>query len=174
MIITKRWLEKKEACSEAIEYFTKQNKKKDPIYWVKHLIKIGKLDWANWFIVRCMKYKQYVSYAVFAAEQVLPIFEKKYPNDDRPRKAIKAARKCIKNPSKANKAYAYASAYADAAAGAAAAAAYAYASAYADASAYASADAAAYAYAAAYASADARKELRIKILKYGIKLLEEE
>mgnify|MGYP001316261842 CR=1 FL=1 len=27
------------------------------------------------------------------AETVLPIFEKKYPNDDRPRKAIEAARK---------------------------------------------------------------------------------
>ncbi len=88
-----------------------------------------------------MTYKQYVSYAVFAAEQVLDIFENKYPDDKRPRKAIQAAKKCIKNPSKENKKAAdvYAAAYADA---------------YADA-----------------AAAAAKKKMQIKILEYGIKLL---
>ena len=32
-------------------------------------------------------------------EQTISIYEKKYPNDNRPRKAIEAAKKCINNPS---------------------------------------------------------------------------
>ena len=96
MKITKAWLKNKSACQEAIEKF-KQQKETDSYKILQILIKQKKYDWANWFIVRIMKYKQYVSYAVYAAEQVIDIYEKKYPDDDRPRKAIKAARKCIKN-----------------------------------------------------------------------------
>lgn len=33
-----------------------------------------------------------VSFSIFCAESVLPIWEKHYPNDDRPRKAIEAAK----------------------------------------------------------------------------------
>jgi len=36
--------------------------------------------------------RDYRLFACWCAEQVLPIFEKEYPNDDRPRKAIKIAR----------------------------------------------------------------------------------
>ena len=50
------------------------------------------------------------------AERVLSIFEEKHPDDDRPRKAIEAARRYAENPSKENR---------DAAACAAAAAAFA-------------------------------------------------
>ena len=83
-------------------------------------------------------YRMYVSYAVFAAEEVIDIYEKKYPDNDKPRRAIEAAKRCINNPSKENKAAAaaYAADAADAAAAAYAAAA----------------DAAAAAYAAAYAA----------------------
>lgn len=35
-------------------------------------------------------------FAADCAERVLPIFEKEYPNDDRPRKAIEAARACAR------------------------------------------------------------------------------
>ena len=114
-----------------------------------------------------------VRFAADCAERVLPIFEAKYPNDDRPRKAVEAARSgdaqraraasaaaaayAAADAASAYAAYASASAYAayaaaDAAASADAASAYAYA-AYASASAYA-AYAAASAY-AAYAAADA-------------------
>ena len=121
---------------------------------MEKLIKEKHLDWANWTIVRVMDYKQYVSYAVFAAEQVIQIYEKKYPDDKRSREAIEAAKKCIKNPSEKNKKAA------DAAADAAAHAA-----------AYAAAHAAAYA--AAHAAADAAAHtMKIKILEYGMKLLE--
>ena len=131
-------------------------------------------------------YKMYVSYAVFAAELVLPIYEKKYPEDKRPRQAIEAAKKCIIDPSPENKnAAATAHAYAAVAAYAAAAADAAYAAA--DAAyaahvyaAYAAADAAtaaadaAYAAYAAYAAALAAHAVRLKILDYGIKLLRSE
>ena len=87
-----------------------------------------------------------VELAIYAAEMVIHIFEDKNPYDDRPRKAIEAAKSWLAGKSNAAAnaaAYAYAAAkaaYANAAANAANAAAYA-------------ANAAAYAaYAAAYAA----------------------
>jgi len=208
MKLTKNFLEKNNACYRGLEWFCNQ-KETELIPLLKKLMtkrtqtQIEKkysensLEWASWLIVRKMKYKQYVSYAVYAAEQVIDIYEKKYPNNDSPRKArkarkaIEAAKKCIENPSKKNK-EAAAVAYANAVAAAVAAAAdvtYA-ADAAADvaAAAYAAADAAdaadaAYAAYAAYAYAnDAANDavnyvaansdkMRKKILKYGIKIL---
>jgi len=181
MKLTEQWLKEKSACSEGVKWFLKQ-KETDAVKVLKKLIKEKQLLWANWTIVRVMNYKQRVQYAVFAAEQVIGIYEKKYPDDKRPRQAIEAAKKCIENPSKENKKAAYA-AYADATY----AAAYAtYADATYAAAAYAAAYAA-YAYAAyAAAAADAADAtyadatyaaaadtMRIKILEYGIKLLKE-
>lgn len=51
-----------------------------------------------------------VDFAVFCAEQVLPIFEAKYPDDDRPRKAIEAAKNSSAASAAASAAYAAASA----------------------------------------------------------------
>ena len=173
MKITEQWLIEKKACGKGVEWF-KNQEESDGLDVVKKLISENQLSWANWLIVRIMTYKQYVSYAVFSAEQVIDICEKKYPEDKRPREAIEAAKQCIKNPSEENKkaaaAYDTAAAYAAAYAYAAAAAADAYAAAY-DA-AYAAYDAAYAAYAAAYASAYGNTT-KIKILNYGIKLLEE-
>ncbi len=177
MKLTVNWLMKKNACQEGIEWFKKQDEK-DPIKLIKWAIKNKKyLDWANWLIVRIMKYKQYVSYAVYAAEQVLDIFENEYPADKKPRKAIEAAKKCIKYPSKENK-----RAAADAAIAAAADAA-AYAADAAIAAAAYAADAAAYAAIAAAYAADAadaaiaaaavKIKLQVKILRYGLNLLQE-
>ena len=101
-----------------------------------------------------MEYKQYVAYAIYAAEQVIGIYEKKHPDDKRPRQAIEAAKKCLENPTKENKAAANAAAFADAA----------YTADAADAAAYAAANAAAY---------TARKKMKLKILEYGLKLLKE-
>jgi len=107
--ITEKWLKEKDACGSGIVWFNEQ-KETDGLKVVKKLVKRDSLSWANWLIVRLMPYKMYVSYAVYAAEQVLPIYEKKRPGDGRPRKAIEAAKKCIKNPSKENKAAAAAAA----------------------------------------------------------------
>jgi hypothetical protein len=175
MILTKKWLKEKSACKDGVEWFNEQ-KETDVVKVLRKLVKEDRWDWANWTICRVFKYKQRVQYAVFAAEQVIDIYEKKYPDNKKPREAIEAAKKCIDNPSEENKkaaddaaAAAYAAAAAADADAAADAAAYAaYADAAADAAAYAAADV--YAAAAAYA---ARNKMRIKILNYGISLLED-
>ena len=96
-------------------------------------------------IVEAYKWTQAdsVALAIYAAEQVIKIYEDKYPTDSRLRDAIKAAKAYLKDPSKKNRDAARAAAYA-----AARAAGYAaYAAAYA-------------AYAAAYA-ADAEMTAKI-------------
>ena len=170
--ITKKFLEKKEACSEGIEWFLDKNTK-NTLDIIKLLKKEKKYNWLNWLLTRLMTKKQCIRYAIYAAEKVLHLYEKEYPDDNRPRKAILAAREYLKKPSSKNNNTAYA---AHAAAYAAAYAAYDDAAAAADA-AYAAYDAAVYAYAAAaaYAAADAAAyaDAKEKIIKYGISLLEE-
>ena len=199
--ITKEFLEKHNACSSGMSWVT-ENKLIGlaPKEFIDTLMSNDKFGWANWLIVRLMNKKQKVQYAIFAAEQVLYIFEKKYPGDLRPRKAIEAAKEYLTHPFIKTKRAAYAAATAaayaaDAAYAAATAAAYAadaYAAAAADAyAAAAAADAAAYAadaayaaataadaaYAAAYAAtaaadaAYARKQMQITIINYGLSLI---
>lgn len=142
--LTLKWLQKERACQPVVDWFKSQKDKKDLKSQLKACERDNHLDYFNWMIVRKLSRVDKVRYAVYAAEQVIDIFEKKYPNDARPRKAIQAAKKYIKNPSANNK-----NAAADAAD-----AAYA---------AYATAD-------AAYATA--KKQMQLKICKYGLKLLE--
>jgi len=153
--ITRTWLRKHNACKEAVIEFKKSNIT-DLFEILSVLIKSNnkeKLEWANWLIVRTMNKTQKVQYAIFAAELVINIFEKEYPKDKRPRKAIEAAKKYLKRQSIKNKNAAYA-AYAAAVASAAAAA-----------------YAAAYAAAAAAVAADDYNKTLIKILKNGVKLI---
>jgi len=58
--------------------------------------------WSEMKIRRAWKWKKRdsVALAIFAAEQVIDLFEKEYPKDKRPREAIEAARKWLKNPSR--------------------------------------------------------------------------
>jgi len=150
MKITTKFLKELKACQEGIDLVaTYKNKDRKAV--IECLIADGKLDWANWLLPRTMTYKQYVSYAVFAAEQVIGVYEKEYPDDKRPRQAIEAAKRCIENPSEKNKAAAAATAAATATASAAAAAA-------------ATA-------AAGGAYSDASVEIKKKILSYGLNLL---
>ena len=164
MKITKEWLQEINACASGIRWFLNQ-KETDSIKVLEALIEDNELADANWLITRLMDRKQKLQYAIFAAEQVIDIFENKYPNDKRPRLAIEAARKVLENDTAENRR----------AAAAAAAAAYACAAAYAYAAdaayAYAAAAAAADAYDYAAADAAAGKAMRLKILNYGIGLL---
>ena len=162
MKLTKKWLNEKNACSYGMEWFLNQNET-DSTNVIKNLLsdevaqkQTQSIDWANWLIVRVMTHTQYIAYAIFAAEQVIDIFEKKYPDNRRPREAINAAKKVLKNNNIKTRA------------AAASAAAYAYA-AYASAAYAASADAASAA--AAYYDYT-KKEMLIKIINYGLKLLE--
>ena len=205
MIITTEFLKEKSACAEGFRYVSENGFiGLEAIPFIERLIEhkelvtaatAGKEDalkWGNWLIVRVMERKQYLQYAIFVAEQVIDIFEKKYPNDKRPRAAIEAVKEYLKNPNRKNASAAAsasaaaasasaaaaasaASAAAASSASSAAAAAYgASAASAASAAAAASASAAAYgASAASAAAADASEEMQLKILKYGIELLKE-
>ncbi len=100
--ITSKFLTKHRACLEGIDYFKAKGWEGASLTTViTTLISTNekeKLDWANWLLTRCLNKKQNVQYAVYAAESVLSIFEKQYPDDNRPRLAIEAAKAYIKKP----------------------------------------------------------------------------
>ncbi len=146
--ITDKFLQKHGACDEGYQWWIDKGKTKDSIATLEALMADNHFDWANWLIVRLMTRDQKIKYAIYAAEQVIDIYEKKYPDDNRLRKAILAAKKYLKNKTKKNKKDAADAAYA----------------------ADCAADAAAYA-AACAADAAARESMQIKIIKYGIKLV---
>lgn len=102
--LTKKFLTKNKACSDAVAWAI-ENKAigLSRVDVLNKLIESEKLDWANWFIVRIMSRKQKLQYAIFAAEQAIEIYEKQYPKDDRPRKAIEAAKAVLKNDTKSNR-----------------------------------------------------------------------
>jgi len=198
MEVTLRQIKALHPCEEGLEWYKKN------AYHVTDLeellLKINEHYplWARWLFTHLMSPTQCVKIAVFAAKQVLHLFENKHPSDKRPRRAIEVADTWLKTPEDHATAYAaYAAATAaytayaayaaetaaDAPAYAAATAAYAaytahtttyaadapaYAAAYADYTADYTADATAYA-AAAYA----QKDLQIKIIKEAVKILED-
>jgi hypothetical protein len=147
--------------------------------------KLDKYRWCNWLLSRILSKDEKIKYAIYSARLVIDIFEKKYPNDNRPRKAIEAAELYLEG--KVTKEQIRDAADAAYAAYAAVAAAYAAAdtaanAAYAAVAAADTADTAAYAaYAAAYAAADTaanavaadRKEIFKSIITYGLTLIEE-
>lgn len=136
-----------------------------------HLEQHDKQVWESMRIVKAYEWKKKdsVAMAIFCAELVIGIYEKKYPDDNRPRKAIEAAKAWLENPTKKNRHAAAASAAVAVAAAADAHAAYARAHATASAAAVASAaDAAAYAASAvassaAHAASAAKKETLDKV-----------
>ena len=131
MKLTVKLLKEKSACPEGVLWF-KAQKETNLVKVLRKLIAKEKCDWANWLFTRVATRPQKLAYAIVAAEQVLDIYEKKYTSDDKPRKAIEAARKVLENDNAHNRALADAAAYA----------------------------------------ADARKEMRLRILNFGISLLE--
>ena len=128
----------------------------------------------EWYTDKAQLKRVQVMFAILCAEAVLVHFEKFAPKDDRPRKAIEAAREYLRSPNtRADAAYAVAradAAYAAAAAARAAAAAdaaadAAYAAAAAADAAYAAAAAAAAAADAAYAADLIRKRIPFKLIQ---------
>jgi len=205
MKLNLKLLQKLGACAEAKEVYEKRQET-DVAAATRLLIdgceecedvKVGgRLSWANWLVTKVMSHENKIRYAIFAAEQVIEIFEKEYPYDKRPRKAIEAAKKYLDGEvTAADSAYAAAHAAAHAAAYAADAAVHAvhaaYA-AYAASAAYAAANAAVHAanaanaadaaYAAVHAAyaadaanaADADTDMLTRIIEYGITLIEKE
>ena len=97
MKITQKWLEEKNACSDGTAWWLK-NKEGNAEKLAKKLIKAEQYEWGNWLLPRVFTTTQNIKYAIFAAEQVIEIYEKQYPKDDIPRKAIEAAKAYIDNP----------------------------------------------------------------------------
>src|SRR3990167_114103 len=87
-------------CSEAVVWgHAAYNDQPQPTVAVlRRLIHEHHEDWANWLIVRCMRRPQFITYAIFAAEQVIDLYERQCPGDARPRQAIAAARACLNAP----------------------------------------------------------------------------
>jgi len=123
MIITDEWIAEHRPCQEAIDWWDK--KERNALVLLRRLIEQEHYRWANWFIVRVMTQPQYLAYAIFAAEQALPLYEAKFPDNRAPHHAIEATKAVLANDSAENRnaadaAYAAAGAAADAAAYAAA------------------------------------------------------
>ena len=135
--ITLEKIKSMDPCSEGYAWYLKNfpQKTNKVIDILNSLVSENKLNWANWLIVRCLTRKQKIQYAIFAAEQVIETYEKKHPDDERPRKAIEAAKEYSKTPSVENK-FAAASA-------------------------------------AAYAAVDV-DEIKVRIIRFGMAMLEEE
>ena len=142
---------------------------------LKTLLKVDKRypAWARWLFTRLMTKKENLKIAIFSAEQVLNIFEKKYPNDNRPRNAIEAAKEVLRKNNIENREKARYAADADAADAAANAAYYAADAADAAADAYYAANAAYYAaYYAAYANATDKGKIQRKIIRKAVEILD--
>ncbi|MFA5323335.1 MAG: putative immunity protein, partial [Smithella sp.] len=120
MKITEEWLKGKNACISGMNFAEKNNLfDLDDFDLIKKLINYNSdesLNYALWIVRRVLTTDQNVKFAIFAAEQVIEIFEKKYPEDKRPREAIEAAKKYLKDKNS----YAACAACADSAASAAA------------------------------------------------------
>ena len=111
MKLTLEKLESLGACEEGVEWYKEQNTE-DFEEICNRLLKSEYIeDYLNWILPRMMNKKQKVQYAIFAAELVIDNFEKVYPDDDRPRKAIEAALKYVKNQTEENKSGAARAAY---------------------------------------------------------------
>lgn len=79
----------------------------EPITLLRKLATNGDYDLANVLIVRIMDRRTCLKYAIFAAEDALPRFEEQYPNNDIPRNAIGAAKKCLADDTRKNREDAY-------------------------------------------------------------------
>lgn len=114
--LTVGWLENWDACSDGIAWFKSCGNVNDAEVMESLLVE-NKLDWANWLVVRLLVREDAIRYAIFAAEQVIGIFESEFHDDVRPRRAIDAALAVLNQNNEETRAAARSAA--DAAAGAA-------------------------------------------------------
>jgi hypothetical protein len=180
--MTKEELKKFSPCEAGYKFWLENCEGKTDVEQIKILF-AHRFDWANWLIVRMFDREQKIQYAIFAAEQILDIYEERYPGNKKPKEAIEAAKAVLNSDTPETRSAA--SVAADAAGNAAyevvnAADAAIDAARAASVAAYVAADAAIDAACATYAAAEmaadavsaaARQELQQKIIEYGIELL---
>jgi len=93
----KEYLESINACQEAIDWVDDKTLEES---WVT----CTRPDWMLWLYGRNNPDKLIcVKIAVYTAKLVLPIWQRKYPDDLRPQHAVEAAEKWIENPSEENR-----------------------------------------------------------------------
>ena len=101
--ITLATLERFNACNSGKEWFGAKFPKganlKDGL---EAALEDKRHDDANWLLTHIMTRKQRMAYAIFAAEQVIHIYERQYPDDKRPREAIEAAKAVLAHDTKEN------------------------------------------------------------------------
>lgn len=92
MKLTLSWLQAEGACAEGIAMYRQARPRPRTIETaVAALLAADYAGWANWLVAHALNKKNRIRYVVYAAEQVLPIFEKAFHADNRPRKAIETA-----------------------------------------------------------------------------------
>jgi hypothetical protein len=113
MKLNLKMLTAKSACTSGVEWY-KINKQPQTVEAAITLLlkssESERYNWSNWALSQFLSPKNKLRYAIFAAQQVLDIFEKKYPTDNRPRRAIEAALKCLEKNTVKNRSAAWAAA----------------------------------------------------------------
>ena len=100
MELTKQILENHRACSEGMEWYISNDEPASVEETIEKLLASDeheKFGWSNWLLSRVLPLDDKIRYAIFAAELALDIFEKEFPEDKRPRNAIKSAREYLSN-----------------------------------------------------------------------------
>ena len=104
MKITLDFLRANHACRKAIIWFNSQQDSDLEII-IHKLMEEKNFPWVNWLILKTLNKEKIVKYAIFSAESVLDLYEKRF-QDDKPRLAIEAAKECLINLSAAADIYA--------------------------------------------------------------------
>ncbi len=101
MIITEHQLSALDPCEDGFSYWLCQEKE-DLAEFMVQAWKDDHTDYAHWLFVRFVPRELYLKYAIYSAELVLHIFEHQFPDDNRPREAIEAAKACLRCNSDSN------------------------------------------------------------------------
>ena len=96
MKITVAVLKKWGACNDGVEWFGSKSMTLEKL--ILKLQSEKRYNWIWWTMRHTLNKTQSVKVAIYAAESVIDIFEKEYPDDKRPREAIEAAKAWLKNP----------------------------------------------------------------------------
>ena len=111
-MITKKWLETHCVCGAGVKWFEKNVHDDIEISaLVEKLMLENRFSLANWLLANNLNKGHNIKYAVFAARQVLSIYEKEYPEDKRPREAIELAEGYLRCPSQKTAHETYAAAH---------------------------------------------------------------
>ena len=103
MKITYEFLKQMNACKLGMDFVELNIPDNTELSEFLVLLTDNHLDWQNWLITRLLTKENCIRYAIFAAEKVLGNYEKIYPNDLRPRKAIETTKVYLDNPSEENR-----------------------------------------------------------------------